>query len=70
MSGLLQQEWRAVAWVALSGVTLFYWLENTAMKYTTATNAGVLSNLTAVQRIVYTLLELHRSRHTDAHSGR
>jgi CDP-diacylglycerol--glycerol-3-phosphate 3-phosphatidyltransferase len=30
---------------------------------------AVLSNLTAVQRIVYTLLELHRSRSADAAPG-
>lgn len=45
---LLRQDWRAVIWVALTGITLFYWLENTALRYTTAINAGVLSNLTAI----------------------
>ena len=45
---LLRQDWRAVIWVALTGITLFYWLQNTALRYTTAVNAGVLSNLTAI----------------------
>ena len=37
-----------VLWIALSGITLFYFLENLALRYTTATNAGVLANLTSV----------------------
>ncbi len=45
---MLRQDWFAVLWVSLSGITLFYWLENTALRFTTATNAGVLSNLTSV----------------------
>jgi drug/metabolite transporter (DMT)-like permease len=32
----------------LTGITLFYFLENLALHYTTAVNAGVLANLTAV----------------------
>lgn len=45
---MLHRDWFPVLWVSLSGITLFYWLENTALQYTTATNAGVLSNLTSV----------------------
>ncbi len=45
---LLRGDWFPVLWVSLSGITLFYWLENTALRFTTATNAGVLSNLTSV----------------------
>ena len=45
---LLVARWRTVAWVALVGITLFYFLENLAIRYTTATNAGVLANLTSV----------------------
>ena len=45
---LVRKESVAVAWVGLSGVTLFYFLENLALRFTTATNAGVLSNLTSV----------------------
>jgi len=48
LRGLLAVRWRTVAWVALVGITLFYFLENLALRYTTATNAGVLSNLTSV----------------------
>lgn len=47
-TALLQQEWRKIAWVALVGITMYYWLQNTAMRHTTAINAGVLSNLTPV----------------------
>lgn len=46
--GLLRRHGWTVTWVALTGVTLFYFIENTALRYTTATNAGVLSNLTSV----------------------
>lgn len=45
---LLRRQGWTVTWVALTGVTLFYFIENTALRYTTATNAGVLSNLTSV----------------------
>lgn len=45
---LLRTDGIAVLWVALSGITLFYFLENLALRYTTATNAGVLANLTSV----------------------
>ena len=48
MKELLAARWRTVAWVALLGITVFYFLENLALRYTTATNAGVLSNLTSV----------------------
>jgi drug/metabolite transporter (DMT)-like permease len=44
---LRQDGWRAL-WVAFTGITLFYFLENTAMQYTSAINAGVLANLTTV----------------------
>lgn len=45
---LLRTDGVAVLWIALSGITLFYFLENLALRYTTATNAGVLANLTSV----------------------
>lgn len=45
---LLRRRGWTVAWVALTGVTLFYFIENLALRYTTATNAGVLSNLTSI----------------------
>lgn len=45
---LLRYEWHTLAWVALTGIALFYFLENLALRYTTATNAGVLANLTSV----------------------
>jgi len=48
LGGLLQARWRTATWVGLVGITLFYFLENLALNFTTATNAGVLSNLTSV----------------------
>lgn len=45
---LLRQEGRNVAWIALTGITLFYALENLALRYTTAVNTGILANLTTV----------------------
>ena len=45
---MLRQDGRTAVWVALTGITMFYFLENLALRYTTATNAGVLSNFTAV----------------------
>lgn len=45
---LLRADGGRVFWVALAGITLFYFLENSALQFTTATNAGVLANLTAV----------------------
>jgi drug/metabolite transporter (DMT)-like permease len=45
---LLRDDGGRVLWVALSGITLFYFLENMALEFTTATNAGVLANLTSV----------------------
>jgi drug/metabolite transporter (DMT)-like permease len=45
---LLRRDGRTALWVAAVGITLFYFLENMALRFTTATNAGVLSNLTAV----------------------
>lgn len=47
-----------IAWVALTGVTLFYYLENMAMRYTTATNASVLSNFTSVFIVLISALLL------------
>lgn len=49
---VLQLRWRTVAWVALTGITLFYFLQNLALRYTTATNAGVLANLTSVFMVI------------------
>jgi drug/metabolite transporter (DMT)-like permease len=45
---ILRTEWRTVAWLALTGIALYYFLQNLALRYTTATNAGVLSNLVSV----------------------
>jgi drug/metabolite transporter (DMT)-like permease len=45
---MLCLRWRTVAWVAFFGISLFYFLQNLALSYTTATNAGVLANLTSV----------------------
>ncbi len=45
---LLRRDGRTIVWMAFSGITLFCFLENLAMGYTTAINAGVLANLTSV----------------------
>ena len=45
---LLRRDVRTAVWVALTGITFFYFLENLALRYTTATNAGVLSNFIPV----------------------
>jgi drug/metabolite transporter (DMT)-like permease len=55
----LAAELRTVAWVSLTGITLYYFLENVALRYTTATNAGVLSNLTPVFMVLIAALMLH-----------
>lgn len=59
LAALLRQEGFTLAWVALTGVTLFYFLENMAMRYTTATNASVLSNFTSVFIVLISALVLH-----------
>jgi drug/metabolite transporter (DMT)-like permease len=45
---LVRREFRTLWWVALAGITLFYALENFALRFTSATNAGILANLTSV----------------------
>ncbi len=55
---LVKQHGLTIAWVALTGVTLFYYLENMAMRYTTATNASVLSNFTSVFIVLISALLL------------
>jgi drug/metabolite transporter (DMT)-like permease len=45
---MVRRDGRTAVWVALVGITLFYFLENLALRYTTATNAGVLSNFISV----------------------
>ena len=47
-AGLVRHNLRTLSWVALAGITLFYALENLALRYTSATNAGILANLTSV----------------------
>jgi drug/metabolite transporter (DMT)-like permease len=47
-ASLLRNRGATALWVALSGITLFYFLENVALRYTTVINAGVLANLTTV----------------------
>lgn len=48
VAALVRMRWRTLWWVALTGITLFYFLENIALRYTTATNASILTNLTPV----------------------
>lgn len=55
---VIRLRWRTVSWVALTGITLFYFLENLSLRYTTATNAGVLSNLTSVFIVLISALYL------------
>ena len=45
---MLRRDIHAAVWVALTGITFYYFLENLALRYTTATNAGVLSNFIPV----------------------
>lgn len=45
---VLRRDGRTAVWVALTGITIFYFLENLALRYTTATNAGVLSNFVPI----------------------
>jgi drug/metabolite transporter (DMT)-like permease len=47
-SAVVRRDGLRALWLALAGITLFYYLENTALTYTTAINAGVLANLTTV----------------------
>ena len=56
---LMRRHAFTAAWVAMSGITLFYFLENLALQYTTATNAGVLANLTSVFMVLIGTLWLH-----------
>jgi drug/metabolite transporter (DMT)-like permease len=56
---LMRRHAFTVTWVALSGITLFYFLENLALRFTTATNAGVLANLTSVFMVLIGTLWLH-----------
>ncbi len=45
---VLRHDGRTAVWVALTGITFFYFLEHRALRYTTVTNAGVLSNFIPV----------------------
>ena len=38
------ERWNVRTWIGFCGITLFYILENIALRYTTAINAGVLAN--------------------------
>lgn len=55
---LVRRDGWLLAWVALTGVTLFYFLENLALRYTTAINAGVLSNLTSIFIVLVSMIWL------------
>jgi drug/metabolite transporter (DMT)-like permease len=61
---LVRTRWRTIAWVSFCGITLFYFLENLALRYTTATNAGVLSNLTSVFMVLIGAFLLHERLRT------
>ena len=55
---MMRQNGRTVVWVAVTGITLFYLLENTALRYTSAINAGVLTNLIPVFMVLIATLWL------------
>lgn len=42
---VFRREWRPILWLGFTGIAIYYTLQNFAVNYTTATNAGVLSNL-------------------------
>lgn len=56
---MLRARWRTAAWVALVGITLYYLIQNVALRYTTATNAGVLSNFTPLFTVLLGALLIH-----------
>lgn len=56
---LLRVRWRTAAWVAFVGITLYYSIQNIALRYTTATNAGVLSNFTPLFTVLLGALLIH-----------
>jgi drug/metabolite transporter (DMT)-like permease len=58
LSALFRQHAFTLVWVALTGITLFYFLENVALRYTTATNASVLSNFTSLFIVLISALVL------------
>jgi drug/metabolite transporter (DMT)-like permease len=58
-ASLLRKRGLTSLWVALTGITLFYFLENLALRYTSVINAGVLANLTAVFLALLGTLWLH-----------
>jgi drug/metabolite transporter (DMT)-like permease len=45
---LVREEGATLIWMALTGITLFYALENLSLGYTSATNAGILANFTSI----------------------
>jgi drug/metabolite transporter (DMT)-like permease len=45
---LLRREGCSILWIALAGITFFYFLENAALQYTTVVNSGVITNLVTV----------------------
>jgi drug/metabolite transporter (DMT)-like permease len=67
VASLLRNRGATALWVAFTGITLFYLLENLALRYTTVINAGVLANLTTVFLVLLGTLWLgERLAHTEA----
>jgi len=56
---MLRRDGWTLAWGALVGITLYYSTGNLALCYTTATNAGVLSNLISVFLVLLGTIWLH-----------
>ena len=56
---LLRCEGLTVAGVAVTGITLFYALENLSLRFTSVTNAGILANLTGVFMALIATIWLH-----------
>ncbi len=62
-ANLWRREWRTVAWMALVGIAAYYWLQNTALRHTTAINAGMLSNLTPLFTVLIAAFMLRERLH-------
>jgi len=53
---LVRTDGPRVLWLALTGITLFYALQNLALNFTTATNAGILANLTSIFMVLIAVI--------------
>jgi drug/metabolite transporter (DMT)-like permease len=58
-AALARNEAPTLIWMALTGITLFYALENLSLRYTSATNAGILANFTSIFMAILGTFWLH-----------